>query len=520
MNVIIAVNERSIEKYVTTMKECNVIKVVKNNKTLIQDILELNPHILLISNSLPGKASIEDIILEIRSKHPSTRIAFLYGADDPLRKRFTNILIENQIFDFHVGVIDEDTINALILQPKTIDDVSMEDLSIDEQKKAQKQLEARHEYLKQLMEHLEKEVYEKKAKEMSPGDTSIERVFNEDTNIKDVVNKVISVEEKIKIEEEIEEKLIKQVPVKELEVQIIERVEEIETVKEVIKVKVEKETIIKTKVIKKQIYSVISLYNSTIKDLFVANFSHQLAGTINQDILLIDFETPFPSLDHHFNIDKSIYINDLHSSKQLTGISGCLSALKKNILNAQTFNEFTKKIKGYDNLHILTGLYDIDEFDRTESEDIDKIIEFACEKYDTVIISLNSFFANVFTYSGLTNSDKVILITEPTYVNARADISLINELTTFHNQDINKFNIVMWGNLMDNDKINKLFENYTVLGKIKDNSHYLNSLLNKEILTKKITFKKETDGYLDIINKLGYVPNKSLFKNLPFFKRK
>src|SRR5471030_1172387 len=180
MNVLLAVNEKTIEKYVSSsLKDCSVIKTLRNNKSLLKDALELNPHILIISSCLPGKENISDIILKLRVQQSHTRIIYLYGSDDSVRKKFTNFLIENQVYDYHVGTVTEEVLNDLINFPKTKDDVLIEILSVDE----------------------EKEIIQ----DMPPGDI----ILNEE-----------------EIEDKIEQKVIEKI-VKELEVQIIETVEEV-----------------------------------------------------------------------------------------------------------------------------------------------------------------------------------------------------------------------------------------------------------------------------------------------------
>ena len=133
MNVILAVNSRPLEKYVSDLKEINILKSVKSGKSLLEDIVLLNPHIVIISRYLPCDYDMKDLILNINKNLDfNGRIIFLYGEDDIWRKQFTNFLIENNIYDFHVGDIEEDTITELLFNAKKRNEVKLEEITEEE----------------------------------------------------------------------------------------------------------------------------------------------------------------------------------------------------------------------------------------------------------------------------------------------------------------------------------------------------------------------------------------------------
>jgi DNA-binding NarL/FixJ family response regulator len=108
VNVVLAVSEKSVEKYIASFPDINVLKIVTNSKTLYKDVTEMNPHLLLVSNMLAGKEQIENILQRLREEQPQTRIAYLYGADDIIRPVFTTAIPEKIA-----------TISYLILMLKT-----------------------------------------------------------------------------------------------------------------------------------------------------------------------------------------------------------------------------------------------------------------------------------------------------------------------------------------------------------------------------------------------------------------
>lgn len=262
------------------------------------------------------------------------------------------------------------------------------------------------------------------------------------------------------------------------------------------------------------IISVLSLYNATAKDSFISNLAYIMAKKTQEKILLIDFESPFPMLDHFFNIDKYIYINELHSTQRLTGVSGALTALHKGYLNSQTFKQFASPVNGFQNLSLMTGLFDIGMFEDFELEDIQQIINCASQNYTTVLISLNSFIFNVFTYASILQADKTILLNEPSLANGRANINLIKQFTTVQKMPIQNFFILMWGNGMDIEMQNRLFEGYNVLGAIPDNKDYMKALLNKKLLLTMPNTQKDMRNYLNVLQNLGYISKERRFHQI------
>lgn len=564
MNIVLAVAERSIEKYVSSFPDINVLKTLNNSRTLYNDVVETNPHFLLVSNSLAGKERVDEILQRLRKEQPQTRIAYLYGADDIIRPAFTNMLIEIGVYDFHVGEVDEDIIKELLFKPKTKDNVQIEILSEPEQKAIDEQLSKMQNQRTELREKLEKKYKKnKQGAEVPEAQTTDEKSFNISTELdkshsllsaikgihprrknttdkksdatlitvqSDTTNSVSEHSETVfsasvskldtkpqmtdeeilnKIDEEVARQVGNQLVVK---IQYIEKVEE----KEVIKVEIQ------PKFVKKQTISVISLYNPTIRDLFASNFSHVLAKSTNQNILLIDFDSPFPSIDYAFNVntmelrtDATTTINGVIES----GVAGCLNALRKNQLNANSLPLFAHKLKGYKNLFLMPGLFNIDIYDTVSVEDIYAIIDCAEQAYDTVILTLNNNIDNTFTFSALKKSNTILLATQPIYVNARKDIDCLTELTK--KQGINKefVSIVEWGTLLDRDTVNSMYKGYKVIGIIPDNEGYLKALNDQSIYLKGLCRKKDFAAYQKILVKLGFTQRESLLTHLSHFGR-
>lgn len=495
MTVILAVNEKSIEEYISKLPDVNVLKIIRNNKTLFQDVIELNPHLVIISNQLAGKERIEDILTRLREEQPQTRIAYIYGKDDIVRKAFQAFLYKIGVYDFHYNKVDslgntiplrKEDIDKLLFNPVKKEDVPSGELTILEEKYVNEQLEKKAQEKQRIREQLTREYASSK--------------YKDDPELKE------------EIEEEIEQKVVSAVE-KEIVVEIIERVEEKEVVK------IQTNTVVETKFIKKQTIAVLSIFSPKRKDDFITNIAHLLAQKTDQKVLVIDFESPFPTLDHRFNTDIYIDVEEIYNAEELTGVSACLSALKKNLLNANTIPQYVSKIKGYKNLYLLTGLNALNKFEDTSKEDIYSIIEYAEQAFDTVILSLNSFILNGFSYCGISKANKVIFVSECDYTDARAELSYIKEYITNFKIDSNNFYIVPFGTIQSTDTISSLYREYNILGYIKDNPKYKIAAHKRVVYLDKMANKEDIKAYTNILIKMGFLPKENFLNRIPILNK-
>lgn len=507
MNIFLAINEKNLERFISSLKDCNVIKSRRDNKNLVKEVIDYNPHILIISNAIIQKENNSTIISELRKEQPQTRIIFLYGQDDCSRKMFTNFLIEQKVYDFHVGSIDEEVITTLLRDAKSINDVQLEEVTTEErnqlivvEKEKTKKLEA---------------IYNQKKKEVKEKiNRKTELLVKEESNIekREQIVRQLKKEEEEEIQKEVEKEVEKEILIKEvkkLEVRIIERVEEYEREKII-----EKE-VIKTKILEQKTLTIMSLTSQTYKDFVVSNIATILSE--NNNVLVIDLDTPFPTLDHHFNVKKDLLLEDSYSNRRVTGVSGGLSANKRNVLNKNSFKNFVVKTK-IPNLDLMTGLFDIEVFDSTEEDEIEDLISIAKLNYEIVIISVNQFIANSFTYKSLEMTDNVLLVSEDTYINARENISFIKEMVINQNEDKSKFKIISFGeSYLEKDTVLKLYEGYNYLGILNVNLKHHYNMLNQKKLG---LDEKEKEQYIKMFSKLGFEFKKNKKGIFNIFKKR
>lgn len=124
VNIICAIGNKDIVKYLQSHKEINVLTVIKKREQIINRVSEFAPHVLVVSKDLSGRTPIEKILLQLRTNFPDVKIVFLYGASDTESKSFLDFLVRNGIYNFIVGGVNETLLDEAIFLEKTESDVS------------------------------------------------------------------------------------------------------------------------------------------------------------------------------------------------------------------------------------------------------------------------------------------------------------------------------------------------------------------------------------------------------------
>lgn len=465
MKVILAVDLKPLEKFISERKDIDVLKNVRSRKTLLDDCLSLNPHLVIISRSLPGEGSIREILATLKVSRDEGefkgRIIYLYGEDDVFRKSFTNFLIDVGVYDFHIGDIDEETILKLIYEPKGSNEVIYEDIQ-----------EATHQDDNEILEEIEKE--------------EASGITEPQIKIK-FVERIVEVEKVVKVKEIVE---------------VEKRIE---------------------RTIKQNVLAFYTTDNSLDKDDVLTQISILLAKKSNQKILVIDMNTLTPSLDHFFAVDKEIEFKDIYNITGLnTGLAAVYNAIEKNIFRAELLEDFTIQHKKYSNLSILTGFYDVNLFESAEIKHFEELIDKAKEVYDTVIINTNNCISIDATYAAFKKASTIIGVSNANFTNARNLNFIFKYLIDYHRIPEKKFKIIV-NNLsrysLTKDVMAEIFKRFEVLGYIPFNPVRQKYLNEKKCFITSHAASKDILSYLEIIEKLGYIPKTSMFDKL-FNKKK
>ena len=132
MKVVLGVGDKSLEKYITEMPEVDVLTTVRRREGIIDAIVNYNPHAVILSMALPGKADYRDILPKIKELRHKAKIVFIYGDKDDEFRYFADFLVEQGIYNFIAGAIDPYSLADVILKDYTLSDVEHYRLSREE----------------------------------------------------------------------------------------------------------------------------------------------------------------------------------------------------------------------------------------------------------------------------------------------------------------------------------------------------------------------------------------------------
>jgi hypothetical protein len=151
---------------------------------------------------------------------------------------------------------------------------------------------------------------------------------------------------------------------------------------------------------KKQIITVLDNYN------FALELGYIVAKETDYNVLLLDGDRLNPCMDLVIDIEaKNLLKMDYIQYSNKSGLNQALEAIDKNFDSKEYIYEISKSPKGLDNLHILTGNYDLNNYEYYENENYVSLLDSLYSYYDLVIINSNKFMYDAYTCISLLKSD-------------------------------------------------------------------------------------------------------------------
>lgn len=138
---------------------------------------------------------------------------------------------------------------------------------------------------------------------------------------------------------------------------------------------------------------------------FACELAYNAAKNTNYDVLLIDADLLAPKADFILNLRK--YPNKIVSTGTFgdSGINIILDSLAKNTYSNELLFASCVQRKELKNLHILTGNYDIGNYEYYNQDSYVSLIEKAYQNFDITIIAVNRSIYDAFTLISLVKSD-------------------------------------------------------------------------------------------------------------------
>lgn len=123
MYAVLAVGEKTIERYISRLAGISVLTTVKRREQVIDAVINRNPACVVLSTSLQGKTEFREIVKTLRRLKPKLKIVFFIGDLPYEKKGFTDFLVRHGVYDFVDGNITEDEVNRVLFQNAALEDV-------------------------------------------------------------------------------------------------------------------------------------------------------------------------------------------------------------------------------------------------------------------------------------------------------------------------------------------------------------------------------------------------------------
>lgn len=230
------------------------------------------------------------------------------------------------------------------------------------------------------------------------------------------------------------------------------------------------EKVVFIKECQKQEIIAISGVNGAGKSTIAFKLSKRLADKASAKILVIDFDTLSGNIDELFDINKipqNVELNMDFDKK--CGLNYAADLIAKNRFDSNVLEEIVIKENGID---ILTGNTSLYYCQDVLNENIyERILEAAKEKYDFIILDTSS---NIFLDSTrwcLQKATKILFVIENNYINIKKATQFLDIIINTWGVFREKINIIINKEIftgLEKDIIEKILENYKVIGRIKN----------------------------------------------------
>lgn len=125
MNVILAVNDKKIEKFMLSgaIPEATVLTSLKRREDVVDSVYHRRPNLLILSADLTGKLDMREIVSAIKKSRPEVRILYIYGQRDEQYKLFLDFLVRNGVYDIILDDFDNDILTNAIYHETALAEV-------------------------------------------------------------------------------------------------------------------------------------------------------------------------------------------------------------------------------------------------------------------------------------------------------------------------------------------------------------------------------------------------------------
>lgn len=186
------------------------------------------------------------------------------------------------------------------------------------------------------------------------------------------------------------------------------------------KIKIEKETVEKIVPIgfKKLVFTVWD--NAE----FGCELAYAAAKLTGHNVMLMDLDLLAPKADIILNVPKYSTNIKTQSVFSDSGLNILLDSLEKNVYVPELLYEAAVQRKNLKNLYVLTGNYQLNQYEYYSADSLKQLIEKAYQNFEITILLVNKCIYDEFMFVGLSQSDYNL-------IPIRADLDEVREFNSY-----------------------------------------------------------------------------------------
>lgn len=171
---------------------------------------------------------------------------------------------------------------------------------------------------------------------------------------------------------------------------------------------------------------------------FGCEFSYVVSKLTSKKVLLADLELLSPKADLLLGIPKYAGKGKYEYMPSSTGLCAVMDSLERNYFTPSILKDASCMRPEIDNLHVLTGSYNIENYEYFSNEHFNDFIDKAYVMFDIIVLLVSKSIYDSFTAISLVRSDFNLIAAEATVDNIREFNSYISFLCNKQNISLDK----------------------------------------------------------------------------------
>ncbi len=251
---------------------------------------------------------------------------------------------------------------------------------------------------------------------------------------------------------------------------------------------------------------------------FGCELAYRMAKETENNILLLDLDLLSPKADLYLNVKKEP--EDLQERK--TGLDILIEWSNRKYLSGDLIRRASIQREELKKLYIITGNYDLENFEHYTIEHLIDILEKANQNFEITILLTNKHIYDAYTITSLLTSDINIAPIEPTTVELREFNNYLMFLKDKQGMELDKTKFVGYEYMPEihetSTELKEITQN-TYIGKVRYSKQRVLSR-SKNICYARTMDKGVKKDYIKIIQKLELTPKLKTMEKIKIYINK